>query len=156
MHKESDEAIPDRYRYAVIAHIMVDGAAAAIDFYCEALGAKELFRILSPDSKIIHAEIQIEQSVVMVGDAAGPFSAPSTLGGTTTGLHVYVSDVDSLSAQALRAGAVELQPPQDMFYGARQSMLKDPFGHVWILLTAQERLTPEEILQRGKAQFGGK
>lgn len=146
---------PSRYRNSVIAHVMVNGATAAIDFYRSAFGATELFRISGPDGKVIHAEIQIERSIVMVGDASEPFRDPKSLGGSCVGLHVYVENVDSISQNALAAGAVELQPLQDMFYGDRQTTLRDPFGHVWVLLTHQEDVAPEEIVSRAEKLFVG-
>jgi PhnB protein len=125
--------IPKHYEYAVIPHIMVEGAAAAITFYAEAFGASELFR-LEEEGRIIHAEISVQGSTLMLGDAATPYSAPGR-DGPCVALHVYVPDVDALTAQAVTAGAELLSPATDMSYGARQSMLRDPFGHVWIFLT---------------------
>ena len=142
------DVIPDRYQYAVVAHIMIDGAAEAIDFYQRALSAVELFRLTGPDGTIVHAEIRIGCSVIMVGDAASPFRSPRSLGGSTVGLHVYVDDVDARFARAIDAGATAVQSVQDMFYGDRVGMLKDPYGHIWVLLTHQEDLSPEEIKQR--------
>ncbi|GAA1025333.1 MULTISPECIES: VOC family protein [Amycolatopsis] len=147
-------ATPDRYRNAAIAHVMVDGAAAAIQFYAQAFGAEELFRIARPDGRIMHAEIIIEGSVVMVGDAEGLFKAPGQLGGSTVGLHIFVENVDALGARAADAGAELLQPPTDMFYGARTVMLRDPFGHVWVLLHQQEDVPPAEIARRGAESLG--
>lgn len=149
----SVETIPDRYRYSVVPHVMVDGASDAIAFYERAFGAAELFRIASPDGTVIHAEITIGESLLMVGDAGGPFGAPDSLGGSSVGLHVYVEDVDALFAQALKAGAEEIQPAQDMFYGDRTAMLKDPYGHVWVLITHLEDLTPDEIVERAQKMF---
>ncbi|MFI9158876.1 VOC family protein [Kitasatospora aureofaciens] len=126
--------IPERYKYAVIPHVMIDGAAEAITFYAEAFGACELMRLEGEHGRIVHAEIDVQGSTLMLGDADAPFSAPGT-GGPSVALHVYVPDVDVLTARAVAAGAELLAPPADMFYGARQSMLRDPFGHVWILLT---------------------
>jgi PhnB protein len=97
---------PSRYRNSVIAQVMVNGATGAIDFYRSAFGATELFRISGPDGIVIHAEIQIGRSIVMVGDANEPFRDARSLGGTCVGLHVYVEDVDSLSQKALAAGAL--------------------------------------------------
>ncbi|MEO3752681.1 VOC family protein [Streptomyces sp. B6B3] len=144
-------AVPEHYRNAAIAHVMLDGAAAAIDFYARAFGAEELFRIDGPDGRILHAEISIQGSVLMLGDAEGPFfKAPTALGGTTVGLHVFVDDVDALTHQATTAGAELLQPPTDQFHGDRTSILRDPHGHVWVLLTHQEDLTPDELLRRAR------
>ena len=144
--------LPERYARAVIPHIMVKGVSAAIDFYAAAFDATQLFRIAQPDGTIVHAEITVGGSTVMVGDAAGIFHDP-TSSGPSVGLHMYVDDVDRVLQQAVHAGAAEMQPAQDMFYGARQAMILDPFGHVWVLLTQTEDLTPREIQDRGDALF---
>ncbi|MFI8306136.1 VOC family protein [Streptomyces sp. NPDC085927] len=147
--------IPDRYRYAVIPHIMVDDAAAAIDFYRRAFGAREDFRIGAPGGGILHAEITIGRSALMLGDAgadeaeAVSFAAPASLGGgTSVALHVFVPDVDSLAERARAAGAEILQPPRDMFHGDRTVVLKDPSGHVWVFLTHLEDVSEEELRRR--------
>ncbi|MFI8240533.1 VOC family protein [Streptomyces sp. NPDC085866] len=126
--------IPEHHKNAVIPHVMVDGAAEAIKFYIAAFGASEYFRFEGDNGRIVHAEIGIHGSTLMLGDADAPFSPPDVVGASVA-LHVYVPDVDSLSAQAATAGAELLSPPADMSYGARQAMLRDPFGHVWIFLT---------------------
>ncbi len=92
----TDKKIPNRYNNSVIAHIMIKGASKAIDFYQRAFNAIEIFRIAKEDGSIIHAEITIEDSNIMLGDAEEPFQEPQKLNGTTVGLHVYVDDVDSL------------------------------------------------------------
>ncbi|GIH75769.1 VOC family protein [Planobispora longispora] len=147
--------IPDRYRHAVIPHIMVDDAAAAIDFYRRAFGAREDFRIDAPGGGILHAEITVGHSVLMLGDAGGdeagaaPFAAPASLGGgTSVALHVFVPDVDSLAERAEAAGAEILQPPKDMFHGDRTLILRDPSGHVWVFLTHLEDVSEEELRRR--------
>ena len=149
----SINSIPDRYRRSVIPHIMIDGASAAIEFYKQAFGATEVFRISQPDGQIVHAEILIGESVIMVGDGGGVFGNPHSLGGSAVGLHVYVEDVDARFAQAVSAGAKAIEPVQDMFYGDRMGMLEDPFGHIWVLLTHKEDLTPDEIKNRGEAML---
>lgn len=126
--------IPEHYRYAVIPHAIVDGAAKAIEFYAEAFGASELFRLDGEDGRIVHAEISVQGSTLMLGDGDASFAPPSG-GGASVILHVYVPDVDALTDRAVSAGAELLSPPADMPYGARQSTLRDPFGHVWIFLT---------------------
>ncbi len=146
-------SIPERYRQAVIPHIMVDGASAAIEFYKKAFGAAEVFRISQPNGQIVHAEILIGGSIIMVGDGGGVFGTPHSLGGTPIGLHMYIEDVDALFAQATGAGAKMIEPVQDMSYGDRMGILEDPFGHVWVLLTHKEDLSPEEIKRRGEAMF---
>ncbi|MFI0351026.1 VOC family protein [Actinomadura sp. 9N407] len=142
----STRQVPEHYRYSAIPHLMVDGAAAAIEFYERAFGAQELFRLDGPDGSIVHAEISIEGSTLMLGDAGGLFSAPTQLGGTTVGVHVFVEDVDTFNERALKAGATSLQAPADMSYGARQIMLRDPFGHAWVFLTHLRDVAPEEIV----------
>ena len=141
------KTMPTRYRAAAIAHVMVDGAERAMSFYTDAFGAEPLFKITYPDGTVVHAEMSIQGSVFMVGDAAAPFAAPS--GGTSVGLHVYVDDLNQFGDRAARAGAEILQEPMDMFYGDRTIMLRDPFGHVWVFLTHVEDLSPAEIERRG-------
>ncbi|MFF2197158.1 VOC family protein [Streptomyces sp. NPDC058157] len=126
--------IPQHHRQAVVPHIMLDGAAEAIAFYVRAFGAVELVRLEGEAGRIVHAEIGIHGSTLMLGDADVPFSTPNQ-GGASVALHVYVPDVDGLTATAVGSGAELLTAPADMPYGARQSMLRDPFGHVWIFLT---------------------
>ena len=141
----TEKKIPTRYNNAVIAHIMTYGASAAIDFYKRAFNAIEIFRIAKPDGNIMHAEISIENSIIMLGDPEEPFQEPLKLNGTTVGLHVYVNDVDNIFSQAIMEGCLIIQMVKDMFYGDRMGMLKDPFGHVWILLTHKVDMTPDEI-----------
>ncbi|MBZ4017134.1 VOC family protein [Streptomyces purpurogeneiscleroticus] len=148
-------AIPGRYRHAVVPHLMIDGAAEAMAFYAAAFGAEEIMRIARPDGRILHAEMRIQDSVLMVGDGDGAFRTPREAGGTTVGLHVYVDDVDTLYRRAVAAGTESLQPPTDMFYGDRTVMLKDPFGHVWVFLTQVEELSPEEVARRGNELLQG-
>lgn len=91
----------------------------------------------------------------MLGDALPPFVAPTASQSTTVGLHVYLDDVDTALTRAEQAGAIILQPAQDIFYGDRAGMLQDPFGHIWMLLIHQEHLDPAEIKQRCEALLGG-
>ena len=137
---------PSRYKNAVIAHIMVKDASGAIEFYKRVFNAIEIFRIQKANGHIIHAEISIEDSVIMIGDAEEPFQEPLELKGTTVGLHVYVSDVDAVFKHAVAEGALIIQNLNDMFYGDRMGMIKDPFGHVWVLLTSQKNLTTQQII----------
>ncbi|MET7927450.1 VOC family protein [Streptomyces sp. NPDC005349] len=147
--------VPETYRNAVVAHIMIDGATAAIDFYAEAFGAVELFRIDGPGGRVVHAEVGVAGSTIMLGDAEGPvFRAPTATGGTTVGLHVFVDDVDALAERAVAAGAELLQPPANQFHGDRTAILRDPFGHVWVFLTHLEDLTPDEVARRARDLFG--
>jgi PhnB protein len=126
--------IPEHYKSTVIPHIIVKEAAAAIQFYASAFGASELFRLNSDDGTIAHAEVSVQGSTLMLSDPHAPYSPPGP-GGASVILHVYVPHVDDLTTQAVAAGAELLEPPADMPYGARQSTLRDPFGHVWTFLT---------------------
>ncbi|WP_329192758.1 MULTISPECIES: VOC family protein [unclassified Streptomyces] len=153
--RTADIEVPDRYRYAVIPHIMVDDAAAAIDFYRRAFGAREDFRLDAPGGGVLHAEITIGRSVLMLGDAgvdeaeAASFAAPAALGGgTSVTLHVFVPDVDELAVRAEAAGAEILQPPKDMFHGDRTVILRDPSGHIWVFLTHVDDVSQEELRRR--------
>lgn len=145
---------PDRYRNSVIPHIYVDGASAAIDFYVRAFNAVQLFRIVRPDGKILHAEIAICGSTLMIGDPDDRlYGEPRTLGRTSAGLHILVDDNAALQRQAIQAGCQEIQAPTEMFYGANSASVRDPYGHVWVLLTWKEDLEPEEIERRATAFF---
>ncbi|HEU4616524.1 MAG TPA: VOC family protein, partial [Gammaproteobacteria bacterium] len=143
---------PDRYRNAVVPHIYVSRAADAIAFYERAFGAVELFRIAAPVGKILHAEISIADSLVMLGDPDEKLYAdPRALGRCTTSLHILLEDNDALFRRATTAGAEPIQPPTDMFYGANSASVRDPFGHVWVLLSWKEDLPPAEMERRGNA-----
>jgi PhnB protein len=143
---------PDRYRNAIVPHIYVDGASDAIAFYKKAFGAVELFRIAYPDGKILHAEISICDCTVMIGDPDDRlYGEPRTLGRCTASLHIFLNDNEALLRRAVRAGAEVIQPPTDMFYGANSASLRDPFGHVWVLLSWKQDLDPAEMERRGKA-----
>ena len=144
--------IPDGY-HTVTPYLIVKDAARAIEFYKNAFGGKELFRMQGPDGKIAHAELQIGDSRIMLGTEspqAGSRS-PETLRGTPVGLFLYLEDVDAAFKRAVNAGAKEQQAPQDMFWGDRYAKVADPFGHEWQLATHKEDVTPEEVSKRAKA-----
>jgi PhnB protein len=143
---------PNRYRNAIVPHIYVDGAAEGIAFYKRAFGAVELFRIAHPNGKILHAEILICGSVVMIGDPDDRlYSEPRALGRCTASLHIFLDDNETLLRQAVAEGAEEIQPPTDLFYGANSASVRDPFGHVWVLLSWKQDLDPAEMERLGKA-----
>ncbi|MFC7903597.1 VOC family protein [Streptomyces griseoincarnatus] len=153
--RTAEAEIPARYHYAVVPHIMVDDAAAAIDFYRRAFGAREDFRLEAPGGGVLHAEITIGRSALMLGDASvkeaedASFTAPAFLGGgTSVTLHVFVPDVDALAARAEAEGAEILQPPTDMFHGDRTVILRDPSGHLWVFLTHLEDVSEDELRRR--------
>lgn len=152
--RTAEAAVPERYHYAVVPHIMVDDAAAAIDFYRRAFGAREDFRLEAPGGGVLHAEITVGRSTLMLGDASvkeaedASFTAPAFLGGTSVTLHVFVPDVDALAARAEAEGAEILQPPTDMFHGDRTVILRDPAGHLWVFLTHIEDVSEDELRRR--------
>jgi PhnB protein len=143
---------PNRYRNAIVPHIYVDGAAEGIAFYKRAFGAVELFRIAHPNGKILHAEILICGSVLMIGDPDDRlYSEPRALGRCTASLHIFLDDNETLLRRAVAEGAEEIQPPTDLFYGANSASVRDPFGHVWVLLSWKQDLDPAEMERLGKA-----
>ena len=141
--------IPDGY-HTVTPYLIVRGAARAIEFYRKAFGAAERTRCADPGGKIMHAEITVCGSVIMLADEFPEmgFRGPQTLGGSSVGIVLYVEDVDARFRQALEAGCTVMQPLQDKFYGDRSGTLTDPFGHVWTLVTHKEDLTPQEVERR--------
>ncbi|HEY1503981.1 MAG TPA: VOC family protein [Stellaceae bacterium] len=149
-----EAARPQRYRDAIVPHIYVEHATEAIAFYARAFGATEILRIAGRDGKIIHAEIAIEGSVVMIGDPTDQhYGDPRNLGGCSAGLHIFTNDNAGLLRRAVAAGAEAIQQPTEMFYGANSASLRDPFGHVWVLLTWKEDLSPDDMERRGKAML---
>jgi PhnB protein len=141
--------IPDGYP-RVTAYLSVNGAADAIDFYRNVLGAEERVRMAGPDGKVGHAELQIGDSLVMLADEFPEMGSPSpkTIGGTPVTLMVYVEDVDKTFATALGAGATEVRAVQDQFYGDRSGQFEDPFGHRWNVATHVEDVSPDEMEKR--------
>lgn len=142
---------PERYRNAIVPHIYVDGAVKGIAFYQRAFGAVELFRMVRSDGKILHAEMSIAGSVFMIGDPDDRlYAEPSALGRCTASLHIFTDDNAALQRRAIEAGAEEIQPPTAMFYGANSASVRDPFGHVWVLLSWKEDLDAAEMARRGR------
>jgi uncharacterized glyoxalase superfamily protein PhnB len=143
-------------QHTVTPHLVVRGAAKAIDFYKKAFGAKEKGRLPGPDGKsIAHAEIQIGDSFVYVVDENPEWGArsPQALGGTPISIHLYVEDADAVFNQAVAAGAKAEMPLTDMFWGDRFGKVSDPFGHEWTVATHKEDVPPEEMKKRAAAAF---
>ena len=148
------KAIPDNYP-RVSPYLSVDGAAAAIDFYTEVLGAKQRGdRMEMPGGKIGHAELDLGDSLIMLADAppdAG-LADPKTMQMPLT-MSVYVEDVDDTFARALKNGATELRPLTNQFYGDRSATFQDPFGFIWNVQTHIEDVSPEEMGKRMAAMM---
>jgi len=114
-------------------HLICDGAADAIEFYKQAFGAEEMMRLPGPDGRLMHAAITINGAMVMLMDEMKECDAlsPKTLGGTPVTLHIHATNADAAIAKAEAAGATVVMPAQDMFWGDRYGVVKDPFGHSW-------------------------
>jgi len=141
--------IPDGYPTAT-PYLIVGNAARAIDFYKQAFAATETMRMAVPGGKIMHAEIKIGTSPIMLADEfpEHDIRSPQTLGGSPVGLLLYVADVDSFFQRAVAAGGRVLKPIQDQFYGDRSGTLIDPFGHKWTIATHKEDVSAEEMKKR--------
>ena len=141
----------------VTPYLSVDGAAAAIEFYRDVLGATERVRMDAPGGKVGHAELDIGTSVIMLADAFPDMSAPTptALGGSPVTLMVYVEDVDDVFARAIAAGATEIAPVQDQFYGDRSGQFTDPWGHRWNVASHVEDVPPDEMERRAAEAMGG-
>jgi PhnB protein len=141
--------IPDGYP-RVSPHLSVAGAADAIEFYRDVLGATERMRMPMPDGKIAHAELELGGSVIMIGDEIPGRTdlSPKALGGSPVALFVYVESVDEVFERAVAAGAQSVQAPEDHFYGDRVAMFDDPFGHRWNIATHVEDVPPDEMDRR--------
>ena len=147
--------IPDGYN-TVIPYLIVADGNNAIRFYTAAFGATERLRLDAPGGKVGHAELTIGDSLIMLADESPEMGAlsPASVGGTPVALHLYVEDVDAVTARAVSAGARSLQPPENKFYGDRSGMVEDPFGHRWYLSTHVEDVAPDEIARRAAALHG--
>ncbi len=144
--------IPDGY-HGVTAYLIVQDAGEAIKFYEKAFGAKELFRLAAPGGKVGHAEIQIGDSRVMLADEYPEMGAkaPGAFGGSPVSMLIYTEDADAMFSQALGAGAKELRPMADQYYGDRMGTLTDPFGHKWTIGVHIEDVSVEEVERRFEA-----
>jgi PhnB protein len=146
--------IPDGYT-TVTPALTVKNGADAIEFYKRALGAKELMRVPGPDGRLMHAEIEIGNSRVMLGEEMPEQGcrAPGSVGAVSSSLYLYVEDVDKAFRRAVEAGAKAMMPPTDMFWGDRFGQVEDPSGHRWGLATHKEDPSPEEMARRQKEFF---
>lgn len=142
---------------AVTPHLVVDDAAAAIDFYVKAFDATELGRVPHPDGRLVHAMVQINGSTVMLNDDFPEFDngksqTPKAFGGTPVTIHLTVTDVEAKFARAVEAGAEVIMPLEDQFWGDRYGMVRDPFGHQWSLGQPVREVSPEDIAAAMQSQ----
>jgi PhnB protein len=133
--------IPEGY-HAVTPHLTVPGIARLIEFLGRAFGATEIDRFAGPDGSIMHAQVRIGDSIVMMGEPGGEFKAMPAV------LHLYVSDVDATYRRAIEAGGKSLREPADQFYGDRSGGVLDPSGNQWWISTHIEDVSPEEMQRR--------
>jgi len=145
----SVKAIPEGY-HNVTPYLYVRSAAGAIEFYKSVFGAAEIVRMAGPDGRIMHAELKIGDSIVMLADENPSMGimSPQTIGGFSGGLHLYVENVDAVITKAVESGAKPLRPIKNQFYGDRSGTLLDPFGHMWSVATHVEDVSPEEMRKR--------
>jgi PhnB protein len=147
---KAKQAVPEGY-HTVTPTLTLDNAAQAIDWYKKALGADEISRAVGPDGKVMHAEIRIGDSRIMVNDPMMGMKGPQGLGGSPAGLWIYVDDCDALFNRAVAAGAQVLPgmgQMQDQFWGDRSGSFSDPHGYKWTIATHKEDLTRDEIQKR--------
>jgi PhnB protein len=142
----SAKPIPEGY-HTLTPYMTVRNAARAIEFYKQAFGAVEKGVMKGPDGKVMHAELRIGDSLFMLADEFPEFGSmsPQSTGGSGTGLHIYIEDVDSAFDRAIKAGGVVEMPVSDMFWGDRYGKLVDPFGHKWSIATHKRDMSKEEI-----------
>jgi PhnB protein len=134
-------------------HLIVRDAAAAIEFYKKAFGAVEKFRMAVPGTnRVMHAELRIGDSNLMLAEETGERNSlsPLSLKGTPVSIHVFVENVDEAFPKAIAAGAQEVMPVMDMFWGHRYGVLKDPFGHEWSMATKVRDVSMEEMEEAAK------
>lgn len=160
MSEEKPAATPiPEHLHTVTARLVVRGAARAIDFYRAAFAAEEIGeRFADPNGTVIHAEVRIGDSVVMITDetpGGAPAQAPTSLDGVVTAvMATYWEDVDAVWERAVAAGAEVLYPLADQFYGERGGRLRDPFGQQWMLSQRIEHVSAEEMNRRAAEYFG--
>ena len=147
----SVKPIPDDY-HSVTPYLIVNGGVKALEFYKQAFGAQELFRI-ERDGKIGHAEIKIGDSPIMLADEHPEMGArgPQSLGGSPVSIMLYVENADQMVERAVAAGAKIVRPLENKFYGDRSATLADPFGHTWHISTHIEDVSSEEMNRRIEA-----
>lgn len=141
--------IPEEYG-TITPYLIVEGANDAIAFYQKVFGAVEQMRLSGPEGSVGHAELKIGDSIIMLADPcpAMHFESPKKYGGTPVSSCIYVEKSDEVYAKAIEAGAEEIKPVENQFYGDRSGTIRDPFGHVWTISSRIEKLTPEEVQKR--------
>lgn len=142
----SVKPVPDGY-HTLTPFLTIRDASRAIEFYKQAFGAKERGVAKDPSGRVMHAELMIGDSIIMLGDEFPEFGvlSPQSIGGSGMGLHIYIDNVDSAFDRAVKAGAEVEMPVADQFWGDRYGKLKDPFGHKWSIGTHIKDLSMDEM-----------
>mgnify|MGYP001556381613 CR=1 FL=1 len=135
--------------HTLTTYLTVKDAPAAIEFYRKAFGAEELLRVPGPDGRLLHAQVKIGDSVLMLSEEFPEFGSqgPATLGGSPVSIHMYVNDVDTAWERAIEAGCTVTMPLDDTFWGDRFGSLRDPFGHQWSLATQTRVVSAQEMTE---------
>ncbi len=146
------KSVPEGYP-SLSPYLIVSDGAAAIEFYQKVFGATLRMKLDAPGGRVGHAELEIGNALVMLADEHPEMGAlaPTTIGGTPVGLHLYLEDVDAVAKKAIAAGATLKRPVENQFYGDRLGSIIDPFGHLWHISTHVEDVSPEEIGRRAAA-----
>lgn len=136
-------------------YLRVEGAARAIDFYCQAFGATVRLRLQEPSGRVGHAELDLGPSVLMLSEAFPEYGLLAPTDGQVMGasIHLHVDDCDALAAHMVALGATLESPPTDQFHGERSCRVRDPFGHAWLLGHSIEAVSPDEMQRRYTALF---
>jgi PhnB protein len=137
---------PERY-HSVTPYLIINNAEGLIEFLKQAFEAEELSRMAQPDGGIMHAEVRLGDSTIMLADATDQYPP------TPAFLYLYVQDTDAVFQKALAAGATSIREPTDEFYGDRTAAVKDAFGNQWGIATHVEEVSPEEMERRAR-EFG--
>ena len=142
----------------LFAYLCVEDASKAIEFYGNAFGAQEKYRLAEPGGRIGHAELDFGGTTVMLSEEFPEFGirGPRALGGTPITIHLHVDDADAVIQRAVAAGAQLEMEPKDQFYGERSGSIRDPFGHRWNIGHHIEDVTPEEMQRRYTAMMDGR
>lgn len=143
--------------HTITPHLTCAGAAEAIEFYKKAFNAVEGGRMPGPDGRLMHAQLMIGDSHIMLVDEFPEWGGkgPKMLGGTPVAIHMYVTDADAIFKQAVAAGATVKMEMADMFWGDRYGAVIDPYGHQWSIATHIKDMSPEEMAKAGKEAMGG-
>jgi uncharacterized glyoxalase superfamily protein PhnB len=136
--------IPEGYN-SVTPYLIVKGVPRLVDFLKQAFDGKEIERISQPDGSVMHAEVKIGTSILMMGEAGGKWEP------MPAGFYHYVTDVDAVYKRALKSGATSITEPADQFYGDRSAGVKDPSGNLWWIATHKEDVPKDELAKRAEA-----